>query len=170
MEDLIKLSYLHDELVAIPFYLGIAALSGLIIFAFAKRAKLLQPSKLRADWPKLLLASLFIPAIPEEILFRGLWYRDNFSMIEIFIWVIITTIIFVSWHIFQGMTFLKAQRSTFLNPWFLACAAVLGIANCAMIMASSSIWPAIIFHWLLVFIWQASYGGVVISQSKRLKP
>lgn len=170
MEDLIKLAYLHDELAAIPFCLGIAALSGLIIFSFAKHANLLPPSKFRADWPKLLSVSLFIPAVPEEILFRGLWYRDNFSTIEIFIWVIITTIIFVSWHIVEGITLLKAHRSTFLNPWFLACAAVLGIANCGMIIASNSICPAIIFHWLLVFIWQARYGGVVISQPKSLNP
>ncbi len=169
MENLIKPSNPLGELVTVLNCLGIVALAGFTIFALAKRAKLLEQSKLRADWPKLLLVSLFVPSILEEIIFRGLWYRADFSDIEILIWLIITSIVFVIWHVIEGMTFLKAHKTTFLNPWFLACTAVLGIVNCAMIFVSNSIWPAIVFHWLVVFIWQAKYGGVEINFTKLSK-
>ena len=51
------------------------------------------------------------------------------------------------------------MRFSFLNPWFLATVAVLGLLLTRLYVATRSLWPSIIVHWLVVVAWKLFLGG-----------
>lgn len=102
-----------------------------------------------------LAAFLFvIPALGEEIVFRGLLIRRHRGGT-----VLISTVAFVLWHPLQAVTFGPPWASTFLDPWFLASVAVLGLALGRIYVATASLWPCVLVHWVVVWTWKALLGG-----------
>ena len=104
---------------------------------------------------------LVIPAFSEELVFRGSIPKQGESQ-HSWIWITATTIAFTAWHAVEAVTFLPGAR-LFLQPTFLACAAILGLACAVMRYRTGSLWPAVAYHGLVVWLWQSFLGGPGIA-------
>jgi predicted Abi (CAAX) family protease len=104
------------------------------------------------------LRVLFVPALAEEMFFRGLLVKDRSETSNPWVSATLATVLFVAWHGIETL-FLHHAAPIFLRTDFLVCAAVLGAACAIMRWRSASLWPAVIFHWLVVVTWQTWLGG-----------
>ena len=103
--------------------------------------------------------ALFVPAIGEELLFRVLPIPLRHENISAAVSVIASVTAFVIWHPLQTLIFGAAAVPLFLDPWFLAAVAVLGIALARIYRATMSLWPCVAVHWIVVIGWKAFFGG-----------
>jgi predicted Abi (CAAX) family protease len=104
-----------------------------------------------------LAATLFVvPALGEEVLFRALLIpRARPTALSI----AIATLLFILWHPLQAVTIGPPWAPAFLDPWFLACVGLLGLACGRIYAATGSLWPPVLLHWLVVFGWKTFLGG-----------
>lgn len=130
-------------LAALLLIAGLAAASGLLRY---------EP---RFD--PLLLTVFFIPALTEELIFRGPLPGRGESARPI-VWYAAGVLVFVLWHIVEALTFLP-RATLFFTPGFLLIAAVLGTACAALRYRTGSLWPAVVLHGVVVLLWQAQFGG-----------
>ena len=132
---------------ALPSILIVAWAGGLVGWHGAPEASTAAP----------LAASLFLaPALGEELLFRGLVIPRRGPKAR---WIAISTLLFVLWHPLQALTLGPPWADAFLDPWFLAAVALLGVALGRIYAATGSLWPCVLAHWLVVFGWKALLGG-----------
>ena len=108
--------------------------------------------------PLRLLTVLFVPALGEEIPFRGLLVPGPEARRP---WAAIarSTMLYVAWHPLEALTFMP-HATMFLRPDFLACTTILGLACAAMRWRTGSLWPAVLLHGGFVAVWQTWLGGV----------
>ncbi len=132
---------------ALPLMLLLAHLGGLI--------RLQSPPD--ATTALGLAATLFVaPALGEELLFRGLLVpRDRPTIAA----MALSVLLFVLWHPLQALTLGPPWAGAFLEPWFLATVAVLGAALARIYVATRSLWPCVVAHWLVVLGWKLLLGG-----------
>ena len=101
---------------------------------------------------------LLVPALGEELLFRGLLVPRPERPFPA--WQGLLAVgAFVAWHPLQTVTWGPPWSALFLEPWFLAAVAVLGVALVRIYRATGSIWPCVAAHWLLVGAWKLLFGG-----------
>ncbi|EGF93445.1 CAAX amino terminal protease family protein [Asticcacaulis biprosthecium C19] len=98
-----------------------------------------------------------VPAFTEELVFRGVLPAKGESARPV-LWLGVGVAAFTGWHVIEALTFLPQAR-LFLEPRFLACAAMLGTACAVMRYRTGSLWPGVLFHGLVVVIWQGLCGG-----------
>jgi uncharacterized protein len=107
---------------------------------------------------RLAFVALIAPALGEELLFRVImlpppdqpapWWR-----------LAIPVLLFVAWHPPQVLIFGPHWGEVVLNPWFLAAVAVMGTALTRLYLATGSIWPSVLLHWITVVGWKAFFGA-----------
>lgn len=107
-----------------------------------------------------LVTVAFIPALGEEIPFRGMLTPGPNESARPRLEIAVSTGLYTLWHVVEAVTFLKSAAPIFLRPDFLLCCAVLGLGCAIMRRRTGSLWPAVILHWALVVIWQTWLGGV----------
>ena len=107
-----------------------------------------------------LLTVFFIPALGEELPFRGLLTPGPNESRRPWRAIAVSTTLYTLWHVVEALTFLPATAPVFLRPDFLVCCAVLGLGCAAMRLKTGSLWPAVILHWALVVVWQTWLGGI----------
>jgi len=113
------------------------------------------------DLPSALVAAVilfFLPALAEELVFRGVllsWFA-GFSQ-RLGNWLSI--LLFVLWHPVQAVTFGPPWAAIFLQPSFLFATFILAIVLTHIRIASQSLWPVILIHWLLAVCWKLLLGG-----------
>ena len=107
-----------------------------------------------------LLTVLFVPALGEEIPFRGLLTPGPGESRRPGLAIAVSTTLYTLWHVVEALTFLPAAAPVFLRPDFLACCAVLGLGCAITRWRTGSLWPAVLLHWALVVVWQTWLGGV----------
>ena len=110
--------------------------------------------------PLRMLVVFFIPALGEEIPFRGLLTPGPEETQRPKLEIAVSTGLYTVWHVVEAVTFLKSAAGVFLRPDFLLCCAVLGLGCAVMKRQTGSLWPAVILHWALVVVWQTWLGGV----------
>ena len=135
-----------------------ATLALMMVIGFVTGLYRLQPTE-----PGLALRMLvvfFVPALGEEIPFRGVLTPGPNDSVRPRLEIALSTSLYTLWHVFEAVTFLPAAAPIFLRPDFLLCCAVLGLGCAVMKRRTGSIWPAVILHWALVVIWQTWLGGV----------
>ncbi len=103
------------------------------------------------------LIALFLPAIGEELVFRGplllapkawaAWLAGPLLLL------------FILWHPLNALVFTPAARALFFDWRFLIEAAALGAACTAATLAARSLWPAVALHWTAVVAWKALFGA-----------
>ena len=141
----------------------IAALGFGLIAAVAFRAGIAHWQPAFVGWPLRLVKAMIVPALTEELLFRGLLIPGRGDSVRPGRWIAAGLVLFVAWHAVEALTFLPGAR-LFLTAPFLLCAAILG-AGCAwMRYRTGSLWPAVLFHGLTVFVWQSAFGGPDVAQ------
>lgn len=105
-----------------------------------------------------LLKVLLVPALNEEVVFRGLLIPSRGAGRHAHMQLTVGVALFTLWHVVEALTILPGAR-LFLTPTFLACAAVLGAACAWMRYDTGSLWPAVALHGLVVWVWQTGFGG-----------
>jgi predicted Abi (CAAX) family protease len=111
---------------------------------------------------RIILTSLFAPAILEEIFFRVLllpYPTEKLSIATSYFWIIVSLILFIIYHPLNAITFFPAGRKTFFNPIFLFSAALLGLIGTIAYLRSGSLWLTAFIHWVVVVIWLIFLGG-----------
>ena len=118
-----------------------------------------SPQPLTPSSLALVAAMLLIPSLGEELLFRGLLFPAKSSP-DMLAGTVASVLIFVLWHPLQYWSGLgPAWSEIFLRADFLACVAILGIGLSVMRVVAGSLWPPIIFHWLVVAAWKMLFDG-----------
>ena len=108
---------------------------------------------------------LVVPAFSEELIFRGLLPARGQSQRSV-LWLGLGVGAFVLWHMVEAVTFLPGAH-LFFKPSFLACAAILGLTCSLMRYRTGSLWPSVIFHALVVWLWQGFLGGPGVAELLR---
>jgi predicted Abi (CAAX) family protease len=137
----------------------VAATAGTLMAAIGFTTGLYAVTPTVPGLPLRLLAVLFVPALGEEIPFRGLLVPGRDETRRPGLAIAISTALYVAWHPLEALTFLP-QAAMFLRPDFLACTAILGLACALMRWRTGSLWPAVILHGGFVAVWQTWLGGV----------
>jgi predicted Abi (CAAX) family protease len=104
------------------------------------------------------LIALFIPALGEELPFRGVLIPDRTETGRATGQIVISTLIFVLWHLVER-AWQPEHWSLFSRPDFLAWAGGLGLACAILRRRSGSIWTAVALHWIAVVVWIGWLGG-----------
>jgi predicted Abi (CAAX) family protease len=133
----------------IPALLALGFLGGLMAW---------QP-RFDAEIARLAALALVVPALGEELLFRAALLPDPRPGKPAAAAVLVSTALFVLWHPPQGLIFGPHWATVMLNPWFLACVAVVGVACARLYLRTGSIWPSVLLHWFVVVAWKALLGG-----------
>lgn len=104
--------------------------------------------------PLRLLTVLVVPALGEEVVFRGLLTPGPDETARPGRAIALSTGLYTLWHVLEALTFLPTAAPVFLRPDFLLCCAVLGLGCAVLRWRTGSLWPAVILHWALVVVWQ----------------
>jgi predicted Abi (CAAX) family protease len=161
----ILLQRLRRSLITLPDARGwalcglIAAITGGLMAAIGFSTGLYAPTSTAPGLPLRLLTVLLVPALGEEIPFRGLLVPGRDEASRPWLAITISTALYVAWHPLEALTFLP-QGAMFLRPDFLVCTAILGLACALMRWRTGSLWPAVILHGGFVVVWQTWLGGV----------
>lgn len=148
--------WLISGLVGAPTLLAMAAI-GLSTGLYA-----LGPGNMSA-LPLTLLTVFFVPAIGEEVVFRGLMVPSRNEAARPIIAMALSTSLYVLWHPLEGFTFLPGARALFARPDFLLVTGLLGLACAVTRWRTGSIWPAVFLHWAAVVVWKTWLGGPALD-------
>lgn len=113
----------------------------------------------------LALVAFVVPALLEETLFRGVLLKPPADGASGLGPAALSAVLFAFWHPFQIWLYGRAGlpmpewAGLAWNWWFLASCAALGFACARLVLATRSIWPAILLHWLVIVAWKALFGG-----------
>ncbi|ESQ94592.1 hypothetical protein ABENE_00435 [Asticcacaulis benevestitus DSM 16100 = ATCC BAA-896] len=110
-----------------------------------------------------LVMVMAMPAFTEELVFRGVLVPDKGEIRRPVLWIGLAVLVFMLWHVFEAVVILP-NAQLFLASAFLICAGVLGLACTIMRYHTGSLWPAVLFHGLVVWLWQTLLGGPDIAQ------
>lgn len=122
-----------------------------------------RPGHVNLDgMPLRLLSVLFVPALGEEAVFRGLLLPDESEIRRPWAWLLGSTAVYSAWHVLEAATFMRFAWPVFTRPDFLLITFILGLACGLMRWRTGSLWPAVFLHWLLVTLWQTFLGGITL--------
>ena len=113
------------------------------------------------SWPVVLktaLVVILIPALGEELPFRGLLSPVRSETARAVVPILVSTALFTSWHVVETL-WQPQELALFTRPDFLAWAAWLGLWCAILRRRSGSIWPGVILHWATVVVWIGWLGG-----------
>ncbi|MEO0549651.1 MAG: CPBP family glutamic-type intramembrane protease [Pseudomonadota bacterium] len=141
--------------------LGITAFAAVAVpFALLSGIYTWTPDLLSRDTLRVAVVALVLPALMEELVFRGplVWWQQKRGHVPNWL-VLISLAAFVAWHPINAFTFMPQAAEIFLNWRFLAVTSVFGALVTLITLRSRSLWPAILFHWLLVVAWKGLFGA-----------
>jgi predicted Abi (CAAX) family protease len=138
--------------------IGAATLAALGAIGFSTGLYALHPAN-TAHLAFRLVETFVAPAIGEELVFRGLLIPGRAESPRFLGALLISTAVFIMWHVVEAETLLRAAAPMFLRADFLAIAATLGIGCAFVRRLTGSLWPAVALHWVMVGIWQTWLGG-----------
>ena len=105
---------------------------------------------------------LLTPSLIEETLFRAALLPhplEGLGPWESTAWGALSVGLFVAWHPLAGRLWYPQGRRLFDDCRFLLLATLLGMACVIAYLATGSIWPPVLIHWLVVLTWLELLGG-----------
>lgn len=144
---------------------GIALAYGTVAVVLARRSGLMHRQKRWPSPPRLLprAGRWLLPAFGEELVFRGLLIPsalDGVQPLAVLPWMALSVGMFVAWHRLAGWSVLNCRvRPGFQEPRVLVQTALLGMACSLAYVVSSSLWWAVLLHWLAVVGWREGLGA-----------
>ena len=108
------------------------------------------------------LRLLAMPALVEELIFRVALLPQALegpSATELLGWSSLALGLFVAYHPLAGRLWYRQGRRLFDDPRFLIACTLLGVACSGAYLASGSLWPPLLIHWLVVVTWLEWLGG-----------
>ena len=108
------------------------------------------------------IASLFAPAILEELFFRVvlLPYPSDVSFKSYLLRSALSLLLFIIYHPLNALTFFPQGKQVFFDRIFLILAASLGIVCTVTYWQTGSIWLPVLIHWVTVAVWLSYLGGL----------
>jgi membrane protease YdiL (CAAX protease family) len=97
-------------------------------------------------------------SIVEETLFRGILLRPPAAGGSGWGAAALSAILFAAWHPFQTFLYRPLWEPYASAWWFLLGTFLLGLACARLTLATRSLWPAIVLHWLLALGWKVLFG------------
>lgn len=137
---------------------GVSAAVTLAVAVIGFGSGILRVASPQAGLLGLWLSVMLVPAFSEEIVFRGLMIPAQTETTRPVLWIGVGTLIFVLWHVFEALVLLPGA-TLFLHPAFLLNAGLIGLGCALMRWRTGSLWPAVLLHGALVFVWKAWLGG-----------
>jgi predicted Abi (CAAX) family protease len=110
----------------------------------------------------LALQLLLMPALAEELVFRGLLLPPPAAAAppgRVARAVALSVAAYVAWHPLNGWLIAPQARHVLCRRDFLLITTLLGLACSRLYLRSGSIWPPVLLHWLCVFVWAGWLGG-----------
>ena len=155
---LFRLPSTADWLLALACAAGFAALA--VPFGLVSGIYRWAPDLLSADTLRVAAISLVLPALMEELVFRGplMWAAVKRGRAPVW-FIVLSLVVYVAWHPLNAFLFMPQAAETFLDWRFLAVTTLFGAAATWMTLRARSLWPAILFHWLLVVAWKGLFGA-----------
>lgn len=141
--------------------LGVAAGAG--GYALGRRSGLFRPARGRPSLA-LALGVLIVPALGEELVFRGALTPDRDEDRSDLRAIAGSAALFTLWHVVEASTFMRGAGPTFLRPDFLALAALEGVVCGWLRRRTGSIWPGVLLHAAEVFVWKTWLGGADLER------
>lgn len=130
------------------------------LLAFATGLAHVDPMPLGPSWLGFFFGLMLVPALGEELVFRGLIVPPPDRPFPP--WQAVLAVgTFVLWHPFQALTFGPPWSAIFLDGRFLTIVAVLGALLVRLYRATGSIWPCVGTHWLIVAAWKLLFAGPI---------
>lgn len=120
-----------------------------------------EPMPLRQQLA-LALQLLLMPALAEELVFRGLFLphlAEAAPPERVARATALSVAAYVAWHPLNGWLISRHARHVLGHRGFLLITTLLGIACSRLYLRSGSIWPPVFLHWLCVFVWAGWLGG-----------
>ncbi len=119
------------------------------------------PGPALADVLGVAVVAFFVPALGEELVFRGLALPRPLRLrcARNLARAGVALVVFVAWHPMQVEFGLPTAQPAFVDPRFLTCVALLGLACTVSYARSRSMWPPVAIHWAAVVGWKAFLGG-----------
>lgn len=148
---------------AAALWLGFAALAAPLAAPadlFPGRVELAGPGIVL----RLFLLPLLVPALAEELFFRGLLYPHPDEPVLLrgrFGWAALSLLIYVVAHPLNGWLLRPVARDIFFDGRFLVIVLLLGVAALVSYHRARSLWPAVVMHYLTVALW-LSFGGLTL--------
>ncbi len=108
-----------------------------------------------------------MPALAEEAVFRGILLKPPSDGASGLGPTVLSAFLFTLWHPLQVLVCQWILAGSCPLPWawlgfclwFLLACFALGLACARLTLATRSIWPAVVLHWLVVVAWAALFGG-----------
>lgn len=111
-------------------------------------------------WAALLVITLLVPALSEEIVFRGVLYHPGGqSTTSRTLREVLPLSLFIAWHPLQWFAQVPWAKPVFVAPSFLICVGVLGLLCQLLRRETGSLWPPVALHWAAVVTWKGVLGG-----------
>ena len=138
----------------------------LILFGVIAQRVALSSEWLREEETTLTVSQRFLlalrllihPALTEETIFRGLLLpAANGKSLSMAAWLSLSVLLFVLIHPLNARIFRPEKQHVFTDPTFLLLAAFLGISTSSLYWLTDSLWPAVTFHWFVVFVMATKY-------------
>ncbi|NEO84337.1 MAG: CPBP family intramembrane metalloprotease [Spirulina sp. SIO3F2] len=114
---------------------------------------------------KLILGTLFLPALAEEIIFRVLLLPHPSETIRlriVLLWIGMSLGLFMVYHPLNALTLFPHGNPTFFQPVFLSLAGLLGFACTMLYRQTGSLWTIVLVHWFVVVIWLGLGAGAAL--------
>jgi uncharacterized protein len=118
----------------------------------------LEP-RLDLDLIRIAVIAFFVPAIGEEVFFRGLLVPNAAKKPNALLHMSFALGAFLVWHPLNAMLFFPSVYPLFSDWRFLSVTALLGGACIHLWRKTGSLWPPIALHWLAVVIWKGFLGA-----------
>ncbi len=145
------------ELQVVASLLGLYALLYLPIGFYSGFLKLEIQTKW-TTWIVVLISTLIMPALNEEILFRVLIIPHPSEQVvnqKRWLAIVVSWILFLIYHPLNPF-----GKPFFSKPVFLTGAGLLGICCTVTYLRSGSLWFSVVIHWLIVSVWMLLFGGL----------
>ena len=111
---------------------------------------------------RLAAIALIVPALAEELLFRAALLphpAEPATLSQRRVAAVLSVALFVAWHPPQALLYGPTFAAMMLDPWFLACVALMGTACVRLYERTGSVWPNMLLHWLPIALWKGLLGG-----------
>jgi uncharacterized protein len=115
--------------------------------------------QLDGDLLRIAVIALFVPAIGEEVFFRGLLVPTRTEKAQALPQIGLGLTAFLAWHPINAWLFFPGVLPLFSDWRFLVVTALLGVACVHLWRKIGSLWPPVALHWLAVVIWKGFLGA-----------
>jgi uncharacterized protein len=138
--------------------IGLAGLAACWVIGLASGLYHWQP---KLDWSlvQIALIAFLVPAVGEEVVFRGAMIPLPGEPGNGIGRVCLSTLAYLAWHPLNAALFFPDWLAYFSDIRFLVVTAILGLTCAVLWRRTGSLWPPVLLHWIAVAVWKGFLGA-----------